>query len=778
LTLLLAASLEAIAQSPQAQPPRPLAHFQRSRSYTRGASLELADAQTSPRWSLSGIFGFEYGLPGAFPTGWSGSTDGTVVTDCQVAHSGNCSARIERTSSSSGTLSDLGTWIPIDFSGRTIQWSGWVRTESVAGYAALYAGEEDVNGNPIGSASAQVSAVQGAAGWTQYSVTLPLYGQATLLYFGALLSGTGTAWVDDLQLLVDGQPVASNPGASFTSDHQFDSGSGITIASLSDIQIQNLAVLAKVWGFLKYYHPAVTSGQHQWDYDLYRALPAVLAAGDGPTANQAIADWITSRLGTVAACNPCATLDTSDLYMSTNLDWLSDVSLLGSSLSQTLQTIYVNRTPATETFFVSLTADGNPLFQFESYYTSIRLPDSGYQLLGLFRAWNMVQYFCPNRDVMADDPAGSPNYWDGVLQQSIPGIAMAQSSLAYQQQMLLFKAKIDDTHSGISDFGGAQPPIGSCQLPVQVRFVQGVPVVVGYLSANGANSGLQVGDVIQQLDGNAVADLVTQWTPYYADSNGAALLRDIGNAMTQGACGAASVSVLRGSQQLSLTPDRVPASTLNLSSNWENDLPGGTFQILSDNVAYLKLSSVVAAQSASYIQSAAGTRGLIIDIRNYPSDFVVFTLGDLLASEPVNFVQFTYGDVTTPGAFHWVSPPTGLTPAQPNYPGKVVVLVDEITQSQAEYTALAFRAAGATIVGSTTAGADGDVSMVPLPGGLYFYFSGIGVFYPDHSPTQRVGIVPNIVVTPTIAGIQAGRDEVLDEALRLVERMRTTRRPL
>jgi len=574
-----------------------------------------------------------------------------------------------------------------------------------------------------------------------------------------------------LALALPAGAQAGNPTAS-SGNQLYANGSGIAITGLSNIQIQNLATLAKVWGFLKYYHPAVTSGQRQWDNDLLAAIPTVLAAADASTGNQAIADWMTARVGgTVSPCNPCAAYDTSDLYMGTNLDWISDVSLLGAGLSQTLQSVYANRTPATQTFYVSLDPNtANPIFQNESAYSTISLPDSGYQLLALFRFWNMVQYFYPDRDVMPDDPAGSPNYWDDVLQQSIPQIAMAQSVLAYQQQLLLFIAKINDTHANLWSSLGARPPMGSCQLPVQVRFVQGVPVVTGYLSTDGSGSGLQIGDVIQQLDGSAAVDLVAQWAPYYADSNQAARLRDIGNAMTQGACGAAAVSILRGQQQLSLTPDRVPTGILTLTSNGEDDLPGSAFQILPGNIAYLKLSSVVAEYAADYIESAAGAKGLIIDIRNYPSQFVVFTLGDLLASEPVNFAQFTYGDVTTPGAFHWQNPPIALTPAEPHYAGKVVVLVNQITQSQAEYTSLAFRAAGAVIVGSTTAGADGNVSTVPLPGGLSSLFSGIGVFYPDHTPTQRVGIVPDIVVTPTIAGVRAGRDEVLAEAIRVIER--------
>ena len=112
-------------------------------------------------------------------------------------------------------------------------------------------------------------------------------------------------------------------------------------------------------------------------------------------------------------------------------------------------------------------------------------------------------------------------------------------------------------------------------------------------------------------------------------------------------------------------------------------------------------------------------------------------------------------------------PVVTLKPSAPQYTGKVVILVDEISQSQAEYTAMAFRASpNARIIGSTTAGADGNVTPIPLPGGLRSMISGIGVFYPDKRPTQRVGIIPDVEVRPTIEGIREGRDEVLEAALR------------
>jgi len=110
-----------------------------------------------------------------------------------------------------------------------------------------------------------------------------------------------------------------------------------------------------------------------------------------------------------------------------------------------------------------------------------------------------------------------------------------------------------------------------------------------------------------------------------------------------------------------------------------------------------------------------------------------------------------------------------LVPATPHYGGKVVVLVDEISQSQAEYTTMALRSAPRTIViGSTTAGADGNVSGFSLPGGLNTMISGLGVFYPDKKPTQRVGIVPDVEVKPTVAGVVAGQDELLEEAIKRI----------
>ena len=138
--------------------------------------------------------------------------------------------------------------------------------------------------------------------------------------------------------------------------------------------------------------------------------------------------------------------------------------------------------------------------------------------------------------------------------------------------------------------------------------------------------------------------------PYYAASNHTARLRDIAQSMTRGVCGESKVTILRGREPLTLTVNKAPYSKNGFSLG-AHDLPGPTFQLLSKDVAYLKLSPVKITEAEHYIHDAAGTKGLIIDIRNYPSEFVVFALGSLLAKTDVPFARFTQLDLANPGAF-------------------------------------------------------------------------------------------------------------------------------
>ena len=717
------------------------------------------------RPELAGLLDFEAEHVGGVPKNWTGGPPGTFAVDDKIVHGGRWALRIERNDTSASTLTAVSKTIPIDFAGAQLELRGFLRTADISNFTGLWMRQDD-DGGVLALENMQARQLKGTTEWTEYTITLPLNKAAKRLVFGVLASGTGRVWADDLRLLVDGKPIADvarvePPKTIVDLDKEYDGGSGIALKELTKVQIANLAMLGKVWGFLKYHHPLVTSGKRHWDYDLFRILPRVLAATDEPAARAAVNQWI-AGLGAVPPCTACATLVETELHLRPPVTWLTD-DRLGSELASTLRAIHRNRPTEPRQFYVSLVPNiGNPSFEHEPGYAALKLPDVGYQLLALYRFWNIVEYWFPYRDVIG----GS---WDEELAAFIPRIAMASDGDTYKREMMALIARVHDTHANLWSSLDVRPPTGACQIPITVRFIENQAIVTGSLDAAAAapGSALQRGDIVSTIDGTAVAELVKRWSPYYAASNEPTRLRDIARSMTRGACGPVAVAVSRDGKTLEMKAERTSPSPTSAAAGRTHDRPGDTFQRLSPDVAYLKLSSVKIAEVPSYIESAAGTKGLIIDIRNYPSEFMVFALGTRLVERPTPFARFTMGDPANPGAFHWRGQPLTLGPAAPRYTGKVVILIDEVSQSQAEYTTMALRVApNATVIGSTTAGADGNVSGIPLPGGLRSMISGIGVFYPDKKPTQRVGIIPDLEVKPTLGGVRAGRDEILEAALR------------
>lgn len=728
------------------------------------AAQDVRSAKLTDIALLPQVLNFEDQKADGPPTGWMALPEGTVFADNKIVHGGAWAARLERKEDSPGTFSTLHRAIALDFAGKTIELRGFLKTKDASGMAGLWM-REDGEQAALAFDNMANRPVNGTTEWTEYSIQLPINSEARKVFFGVLLVGSGTAWVDDLQLLVDGKPVTDaakleRPKTVFELDSEFNAGSRIQIEKLTPVQIENLATLGRVWGFLKYHHPVVLAGKLHWDYELFRIAPTILQATNRAEANAAMLKWI-EGLGPVAPCKPCASLDEKDIQLRPDVGWLSDETMLGAELSKALLTVDRNRPADGHQFYLTLAPEvKNPSFRHELAYSQVKLPDTGFQLLALYRFWNIMEYWSPYRNVLEED-------WSKVLAEFIPKITLAKTKDAYTLQMMALIGRAHDGHAGLWNSIAARPPAGECQFPVNLRFIQNQAVVYNYMLPEAAKeSGLAIGDVVSDIDGVPVKKLVETWLPFYSGSNDAARMRDIAMYMTRGKCGEASAHVVRDGKTLQLKPKRVAVSPDR--SGFTHDQPGETFRLLSKDVAYLKLSSVKAADAAHYVEGAAGTKALIIDIRNYPSEFMVFALGQLLVANETPFARFTVGDLANPGTFHWTEPER-LTPAKPLYAGKIAILVDEVSVSQSEYTTMAFRASPhAVVVGSTTAGADGNVSPFPLPGGLNTMISGIGVFYPNKKPTQRIGIVPDVKVEPTIAGIRSGRDEVLEEALRQV----------
>lgn len=103
------------------------------------------------------------------------------------------------------------------------------------------------------------------------------------------------------------------------------------------------------------------------------------------------------------------------------------------------------------------------------------------------------------------------------------------------------------------------------------------------------------------------------------------------------------------------------------------------------------------------------------------------------------------------------------------YKGKVAIVVNEGTQSHGEFSAMAYRKAPrSAIIGSQTAGADGNIQTFYLPGNISITYTGLGTYYPDWEVCQREGLKIDIPVRPTVKGVKEGRDELIEEAIKYI----------
>jgi len=697
--------------------------------------------------------------------GWEKSDVFTVAIDKKTSQSGKKSALIE-IKGNKGDFKALSYTIPARYQGEKITLRGFIKTENVTdGWAGLWLRiDPSVSFNNM-----KEQGITGTTEWKRYEITLDLkHNSANNIVIGGLLVGKGKMWLDNLELLIDGVPIEKVPlkkQLSMVQDNEFNEGSKICLIKPDNFTIEKLVVLGKIWGLLKYHHPAIAKGNYNWDFELFRFLPNYLETKNVIERDSALNIWVDS-FGEVRDCQNCKKTQES-AHLKPDLSWVSQ-NKLSKPLQIKLKSIYNNRHQGKHVYIDSMPA-GNPRFKNESPYSYMPFPDVGYRLLALYRYWNMIHYYFPYKHLIEKD-------WNEVLPEYIPKFINSSDELAYEKTALLLIADIQDTHANI--WGGKnkiESDRGQYYPPVHTQVVEGKLVITDFytdmVSENEQMSnkvGLKIGDTITTINGISVEKLIQERLPYYPASNYPTKLRDIAPDLLRSNQETVHITFVRNSLTKEKSLQLYKKNEISIFNWYREEANSESFKLLDNNIGYVTLKNIKKEDITKIKEQFVETSGIIIDIRNYPATFVPFSLGSFFVNSPSPFVKFTQVNLNNPGEFTFTPPieiPASFTP----YQGKLIVLVNELSQSQAEYTSMAFRAGhNTTIIGSTTAGADGNVSTIYLPGNLRTMISGIGVYYPDGTETQKVGIVPDIEITPTIEGIKQGKDEVLEKAIEII----------
>lgn len=198
-------------------------------------------------------------------------------------------------------------------------------------------------------------------------------------------------------------------------DTAYNQGSNIVFPELTDQMSENLDLLGRVWGFLKYYHPAIAQGKYNWDYELFRMLPGYLQVPNQKERDAYLVKWI-QHYGRISVNKEVVLVD-SNAVLKPDLRWINPEQL-SPKLYNLLMKVYENRWQKNNYYVVADVFNANNAkFLHEESYANMYYPDEGFRLLALYRYWNMVQYFFPYRNLTDTD-------WNLVMRECLPSFWM------------------------------------------------------------------------------------------------------------------------------------------------------------------------------------------------------------------------------------------------------------------------------------------------------------------------------------------------------------------
>jgi carboxyl-terminal processing protease len=524
---------------------------------------------------------------------------------------------------------------------------------------------------------------------------------------------------------------------------------------LAQVRYTKIETFTKVWGFLKYHHPKIAGGGLNWDSIYISMVPKV--------QNLSAADFNGRLLRIIDGLGPLQkdeAVKTSDTLFDKNhdLQWIGANKTIHSKLKSRLKDIYTYRNRG-ENKYIKLsysTAD----YSGENQYENLGFPDQNYRLLFLARFWNAINYFAPYKYEIGED-------WGNVLTRFIPRMINSADTLSYYKTLMQLAVSLNDGHAQFTIANGNAAinnlVFGKYAAPIFADIVDD-HVIIRKLAV--APSDLLQGDVVLSIDGEPVAKRIKRIGALTSASNNVSRNKSITWVLFNTHSDHLSLKIKRGTKIFTVNVKCMPAadrSWRELNNHAANETG---YETIGSSILRVYAAQIWRGNIDTIKTLLKRHKAVIFDVRNYPNNDDFYKLFDVFLREPKVINQSLILSVSHPGYFKWQpSPVIGRVNALP-YKGKVIILADERTQSQGEYSVMALQTIpGSVTIGSQTAGGDGVQTNIPIGNKMALAYSGYGIFYPDKTPTQRRGIRIDIEAGKTAESISKGRDIALEKAL-------------
>lgn len=366
----------------------------------------------------------------------------------------------------------------------------------------------------------------------------------------------------------------------------------------------------------------------------------------------------------------------------------------------------------------------------------------------VIEVWNVLRHFYPYQQDLALD-------WDAML---LAALRDAEDDRSVDDVIDTLRGLLEPLHDGHGHVGH-QRQAAAATLPVRLELVEGRVVVTGTREPGR----FAIGDVIERIGRDpararidAIAERLSgtpQWRWFQAAA-WEAPRAELGQVV--------ELEVERDgrTERVACEAERAPVPPPPRPP---------AIHAFEDGIRYVDLTRASWSELQAQLPELAAAPGVVFDMRGYPTENDVIL--DHLLDAPEDSLWMHVPRFVEPHGqpVGWHDIGWHRRPREPHIEAPVAFLISAEAISYAE-SMLSYVEAHelGTLVGTTTAGANGDIVRFDTLAGFFVIYSGMRVTRHDGSPFHQGGVEPQVEVHRTIAGLRAGRDEVLEAGLRVV----------
>jgi C-terminal processing protease CtpA/Prc len=618
--------------------------------------------------------------------------------------------------------------------------------------------------------------------WRDYEILGEVAGDAEKIDLELIFQGTGKAWFDAVRVEVVGRAGEGNEPAR----------------PLEGRALDNLAAFTRLLGYVRYFHPSDEAAAADWNALALRGVRDAERAG-GPEDLAQILEKLFRPVAPTVRVYPTgkAPAKAPDLAPPGEKSdykvvyWRHFGVGTGNPLSIYSSTRVNSKDPAkkpnagkmpkedppdpAEPFTADLGAGvscriplalygdakgtyprGEPTGPVKDSRPEGFFPtgnDRASRLAAVALAWNVFQHFYPYFDVVKTD-------WPGALRKALTAAATDRDERAFLNTLRRMVAALQDGHGRVIPRGFRYQE--TYRPPIQWDWVEGRLAIVH--AADGA--WLKPGDVVTKIDGRpatealaAREELVSGSTPQYRRY-------------------VALAELALGAKDSELTLEILSPEGKTRAVKVRRTVPFNEYvekrpekiTELKPGIFYVDIDRVTEEEFREAVPELAKATGIVFDLRGYPRKCGMTPIS-YLTGKPVRSGRWHIPVVLYPDRekMQFAFSDWALPPLSPRFKAKTAFLTDGRAISAAEtFLGIIEKHNLAEIVGTPTAGTNGNVNPFTVPGGYRIMWTGMKVLKQDGSRHHGVGILPTVPVARTLRGVAEGRDEQLDRAVELM----------